>query len=610
MFKPNLADTRTEYLRTVDELRRNESQWTAFESTGNYVVLAGPGSGKTKLLTTKLARILAEDVEAPRGVACITYSRECARELQNRLGRLGVRQRPDVFVGTIHGFCLRHILEPFKHVAEHEEPSTIQVAGTARRDTALQRALDETLDYQEVASWYGLRLAKQRCTLLPRSDAGWHLRDPEAARVVERYEQILHQDGYVDFDDLILMGLRLTDEHDWVKKAVRAKFPVFAIDEYQDLGALLHRLVTCLVDQAGVRVFAVGDPDQSIYGFAGADPSLLEELGSRRDFGCTRLGLNYRSRRSIVSGSVTVLREPREYEAVSNDEGVIEFVECPGGLDEQASVAFEQIVPRLLGGPTQRRLGDIALLYPDRNVGDILATQAKDVNIPYIRTDQGAAYPRTPLTRWLEDCASWCAGGWREAQPTLRQITYWWANRAIQGGSPQAQRLAINELVGFLRKRLDPSISVRDWLADFHSLILVEALCRSPESESDEEDLDRLKAVTGSDQPLGEWSIRDFGGQRGSPDHLNLMTLHSSKGMEFDVVVMVGMDEGLLPRWSQKSAGELAEARRLFYVGMTRARHEVYMTYSGFTISRAGHRFDNGPSRFLLELQERVAAGQ
>ncbi|WP_152976794.1 UvrD-helicase domain-containing protein, partial [Pseudomonas putida] len=118
------------YLAQAEELRDNVQQWAAYESRGNCIVLAGPGSGKTKTLVLKMARALAEDVRAPRGIACITYSQECTRELTRRMESLGLRESSRLFIGTVHGFCLRHLLIPYGRLANLGLPDPITVSTT------------------------------------------------------------------------------------------------------------------------------------------------------------------------------------------------------------------------------------------------------------------------------------------------------------------------------------------------------------------------------------------------------------------------------------------------------------------------------------------------
>ncbi|MEY9401795.1 superfamily I DNA/RNA helicase [Bradyrhizobium japonicum] len=128
------------YLRAADDLRRNAAQWEAYESEGHCVVLAGPGSGKTKTLTTKLARILYEDVQTPRGVACITFNNECARELETRLAQLGIEANERLFVGTVHSFSLTEIVLPYAKSAKLGLPDDFKVATQRDQALALERA--------------------------------------------------------------------------------------------------------------------------------------------------------------------------------------------------------------------------------------------------------------------------------------------------------------------------------------------------------------------------------------------------------------------------------------------------------------------------------------
>ena len=140
-----LRNTSAAYLRHVGDLVGNPGQHAAYDSRGHCVVLAGPGSGQTKTLVLKLARILAEDVRAPRGVACITYSQECARELTRRLEALGLRDASNLFVGTVHGFCLRHILMPYARLAGLDVPYPLALATTRQADSAFKQVAERLL---------------------------------------------------------------------------------------------------------------------------------------------------------------------------------------------------------------------------------------------------------------------------------------------------------------------------------------------------------------------------------------------------------------------------------------------------------------------------------
>jgi len=366
----------TGYLVAAADLKRNKRQWAAYESTGNCIVLAGPGSGKTKVLTTKLARMLEEDVSAPRGIVCMTYSSECARELTKRLARLGVRSHRNLFVGTVHSFCLQAIVLPYAHLAGMHVPTPLTVATSAVKDKAFADALEQVISSDENPAYWRTRCEAYRRTVLDRKSPAWRGKDGDASRVIERYEQLLHDGGSIDFDDMMLLGLRLVEGFSWVRKAIRARYPIVVIDEYQDLGVPLHRLVLSLCfhkDESNSRLFAVGDPDQSIYGFAGAQPELLRKLSEHDDVEPVRLQLNYRSRSEIVRGGEAALGEKRDYKSASGDGGIIEFHKCPSGLAEQAETVCKQLIPSVLESGAARSLGEIAVLYSTKDIGDYMS---------------------------------------------------------------------------------------------------------------------------------------------------------------------------------------------------------------------------------------------
>ncbi len=590
--------------KAIEDLRKNEQQSAAYDSNGSFVVLAGPGSGKTKLLATKMAATI-ERLPSPRGVACITYSNECVRELQRRLSEFGVRSRGRTSIGTAHSFCLQHILRPFASFIDTGLPPSLAIASNRDQAAALQSAIDQILPYQETSAGYRVSFDRYRRTVLAKDTEEWNTGDDYLPKVIEVYEEKLHELGLIDFDDMVLVGFRLVLEHEWIRRVLAAKFPYVFVDEYQDLGPALHELVIAFL-ASGIEVFAVGDPDQSIYGFTGASPHLLEELSNRAGIQSTRLQLNYRSKQLLLDGAVSILGEAREYkeaprEVEDPDQPMIEFIECPDGVEQQAEAILETIIPAALQ-VVGRSLGDIAVLYPNKNLGDVIAAAAGAKGLPYIRIDQGAPYPKTPFARWVEDCAAWCAGGWKVGEPGLSPILDWWgffANAQRTSSSTENWLRKVN-LTRFLWSHRDGSINLDQWLDEFHGEVLNDEIKNRPDEA---EAWARLNQATSIGAPLEGWTIQAFGGQAGSLDHLNLITLHSAKGREFDVVVMMGMDQGLIPSWTANSEASKREPRRLFYVGMTRARYRIYMTYSGFNTAPNGTIHRNGPSEFLLELQ-------
>lgn len=247
------------YLNAAEDLRANPAQWAAYESQGHCVVLAGPGSGKTKTLTVKLARLLAEDIQEPRGLACITYNNECARELETRLSALGIEAGRRAFIGTVHSFSLTQIVLPYAKAADMGLPDEFCVATRAERRQALETAYRKVIGGRDNPQQLDFTMGTYRRSILNRSSAEWRETDPEMAALVEAFEAELRAIGRIDFDDMPLLAVRALREHEWLQRAILAKYPVLVVDEYQDLGRALHRMVMGLCFSTGMRLFAVGD---------------------------------------------------------------------------------------------------------------------------------------------------------------------------------------------------------------------------------------------------------------------------------------------------------------------------------------------------------------
>ena len=243
------------YLRAARDLDGNEGQSQAYDSTSHCVVLAGPGSGKTKVLTIKLARMLVEDVHAPRGIACITYNNECARELEARLRVLGVESRGRVFIGTVHSFALTQIVLPYAKTAGIDLPDSFRVATWTQQEAAFRGVFERLLGGRGNARDLRLGMDRYRRSMLDRDSYRWREKDPENARLVVAYEQELRQHKLIDFDDMPLLALDALRRYEWLRRAILAKYPVLVVDEYQDLGHALHQMVMHLCFQNGCEAF-------------------------------------------------------------------------------------------------------------------------------------------------------------------------------------------------------------------------------------------------------------------------------------------------------------------------------------------------------------------
>lgn len=586
------------YVQAAEELRKNSGQWDAYQSNSNCVILAGPGSGKTKTLTVKLARILSEDVSEPRGVACITYNNQCARELKKRLSLLGVYDSERVSIGTLHSFCLRHIVLPYAQLAGVPKQYPIRVASLEEIESLQQAAITSVLGNQH--RWGAYHDAYRRIHL-DRESAEWHT-DERAVKIIDEYEGLLDKNGLVDFDGMVQIGLHLVQKHEWVRRALYAKFPVLVVDEYQDLGEALDLIVRSLCFEGGMRLIAVGDPDQSIYGFTGANPTLLRRLSESKQVKTIKLNLNYRCGSGIISASEVALGESRGFKSNREEPGTLFFHERVAGIEDQAAFLCGSIIQDALKRRVGRNIGDIAILYLDKNDGDYIANAVRKTGWKFIRVDGNNPYQPSPVTYWLEDCAAWCSGKWSSGEIKLSDLVRRWLrfNESVQHESEIA--ITKKRLVRFLYEHRFPLMPLNEWLQLFMKAGLEESLNREANLKDDKNKVEHLLEVTQPGHVLEEFTVSFFGGQGGSPEHLTLTTLHSAKGLEYDVVIMPGLEQGRIPYFNDDDK-QIREKRRLFYVGLTRARHEVHFLYSGWYLNRYGRRFQNGRSIFVTEVQ-------
>lgn len=561
------------------------------------MVLAGPGSGKTKTLTIKLARILAEEVQEPRGVACITYNNECAREIENRLSALGIEPGGRLFVGTVHSFSLTQIVLPYHKVAGLNLPDDFTVANRAERTGALKHAYMKAINGPENPQSLDFAMGTYRRSILDRESEAWHAQDPRLAALVEAFEAELRTMGRIDFDDMPLLALRALRQNEWLRRALLAKFPVLIVDEYQDLGRALHRMVMGLCFGAGMRLFAVGDADQSIYGFTGAHPELLERLSNREEVETVQLRMNYRCGSNIVQASSYALGEDREFEAPEDaPEGTIFFHPLESGYAHQADYLFEQVIPAALARIPDCNYSDVAILYPAANMGDIVASAATRHDVAIVRTDANAIYPRSNrLMRWLEQCAKWSCGGWQSGCPRFSKLCND-ARRLFSEALQTAEKnLELQQLLlSALWTQRDGEIPLHAWLQRFDAEVIS---CYSPICRAVYDEVDVLEQVIQRTAPSGDlegMTLAQFSGEGGDQNRINLSTLHSSKGREFAIVVMFAMDHGKIP-WFNVNDKKIRESRRLFYVGFTRAETELHLMYSA-----------TQPSPFVLEVAQRL----
>lgn len=572
-----MSTAKPAYLVAAEDLRGNEDQWNAYESTGNCVILAGPGSGKTKTITVKIARLLAETVRRPQRIACITFSNACVGELRSRLNKLGVDDGHRILISTVHSFCLTELVLPYAAMAGVAVPAPLAVA-TSADSRKLFSAAYQSVHGGTPKSSFRTSCDKLRRTIPDRDSDEWQAWTTRETRVVEAYEDLLLARGLIDFDGIVLAGLELIEKHEWVRRAIRAKYPIVVIDEYQDLGLPLHRIVRALLD-AGVRVIAVGDPDQSIYGFTGANPTLLKTLAQEPRVEAITLRLNYRCADRIIAASRTLFPDRAEFQSHDERQGEIRIHKLERDLRGQAKYALETLVPALLDANPTWKPGDIALLYRSMAEGKEIAQAADRLKMQYFRLDNGSPIKRTRITEWLTEAAQWCAGGWKTGQVQLSQLLKTW-QRMQRSGKSEAELLATRkQLIAAFFSLRDGNLLLHEWLKSLDSAVLDEMLRSEPGLLDEVDTLAELIDAADAGGALEAFTVEIFGNQGKSPDQINLMTLHSSKGLEFQAVIMPGLEKGVFPSSYDKTPEQVEESARLFYVGVTRAKAQVHLTF-------------------------------
>ncbi len=575
---------------TIDELKGNARQWEAFTTSGHCAVLAPPGSGKTKLLTTKMAfDFSANVVKAPRGAACITMTNEAALELRRRLRELGVSRRPNLFIGTVHSFALSCIVGPLALPATREDLVGCRVASHVERADAFSAVFQDSNfrpdEREEIRST--MNKARQLLDLSGNRLLG----GAPVADIAVAYQRELAEKGLYDFHDLVRHAVDLVVDYDWVPKVLAATFPNIYVDEYQDLPPGLDKLVRAISLRADphATLFAVGDPDQAIFGFTGTRPDLLYDLAKEDGITPVYLEKNYRCGQAIIDLSVRALGADRTIKG-NHDGGSVDVISAPGGEDAQAAQAVELILRAQEEGVENDQIALVASWGKDRDrVVDLL----RQLDVPvFARRDDH--WRPTTLTMLIEALASWSVRG-PDAFSELYELLETW--QLLTRTADDHQKTS--DLVALLLDS-EGEKQARGFVESIAGLMPKRLTDDLGQSE-DAREFARMRKALAEGGPLQDMSLSDLGDRARAVGRVLAATIHGAKGLEFDVVVIVGVDEVCLPGF-KPSNEERDEARRKFYVSMTRARHKVHLVYTDGRISRRGNTYDPKPSPFLAEL--------
>ncbi len=642
-----------------------EQMRAVLHTEGPVLILAGAGSGKTKTLTHRIAYLLAEKKVRPEHILAVTFTNKAAGEMKERIGSLlsqheGASLRMPQYIGTFHSLCSR-ILR--RDIGILGYSTSFQVLDDQDQQTLAKRVMKELEMNTEQIKPRSLMEAVSRAKnqlLTPTQlvlQAGSYYEEL-AAKFYERYQAALEKNQSLDFDDLIRLTVQLLENHEEIRTRYQEQFRYVMVDEYQDTNFLQYRLVTALSGKYK-NVFVIGDDYQSIYGWRQADiRNILEFEKDYPEAAVITLDRNYRSTQIILDAAQGIIdhnanqRRKKLWTDLKEGEKI---TLCPAQDEESEARFVAQTIENDIASKG-RQPKDFAVLYrtnaqsrmieemllrrsiPYRVVGGLKFYQRKEVKdvIAYIRVlanpfdslalDRIANVPPrgigdTTLERWKQAATRdgydflTIAGMLRTDGSELREGKI----KAIQVFADLFTRWKtyIEHTEGLLFSRLLQKVADESGLMkSFEEEGKQEALARVENIQelfSVAKKYDTMSVQEAIPQFLEEVSLASDTDDLGH-EGVQLMTVHSAKGLEFPVVFIVGLEEGVFPHSrSHVSPTELEEERRLMYVGLTRAKEKAYLLYAEQRMI-FGSTQVNPPSRFLSEIpseliEEREMAG-
>jgi DNA helicase-2/ATP-dependent DNA helicase PcrA len=636
-------------------------------SSGPLLILAGAGSGKTRVLAHRVAYLVATGTK-PWQIVAVTFTNKAANEMRERIaGLIGEEAAREATIGTFHAICARILRRDGEAIGLTRSFTIYDRADQVALVKGVLRALD--LDDKRFApagmlAWIGQRKDELADVVTAKRQAG-NFYDETAARVYEAYQRQLAQDDAVDFDDLLMRTVFLFEQHPDVLARYQGRWQQILVDEYQDTNRAQYLLCSLLAAKHR-NLAVVGDDDQSIYSWRGADlRNILDFERDNPDARVVKLEQNYRSTQTILDAAHSVVSRNagRKEKKLWTDRGAgtqITLFDAYNEYEEAEFVARQ--VERLVGGSgagsltgllTRRaddedgamQYGEIAVCYrinaqsrvleeafmrfgiPYQLVGGTRFYERREVKdaLAYVRLARNGA-DRVALERivnvpargigdkTLEELRAWAAG---------RDASLWEAVQAA-GENPNLAPRARAALAGFAElmrglmalAAVEPPSGLFDAVFERGGL---QAQISDGTDEGEERwtnllelrnhaaEFDEIAAPEGLARFLEEVAlVSDQDELEDRPERVTLITLHAAKGLEFPVVFIVGLEEGLLPhKRALEDERELEEERRLAYVGMTRAKDRLYLVHARHR-STWGVGAASEASRFLTELPEEL----
>ncbi|MCS7282181.1 MAG: UvrD-helicase domain-containing protein [Anaerolineae bacterium] len=619
-------------------------------SDGPVLVLAGPGSGKTRVLTYRVAYLVLERGIPPWRVMAVTFTNKAAQEMGERLQRLlGHARAADLTLGTFHATCARILRREGEAIGI---PSNYVIYDTDDQMAVVRQALkDLDIDEKRFAptSIHSIISRAKNELIPPEAFQPASYLEEVARRVYERYQHLLRANAALDFDDLLMETVRLFRERPDILARYQERYLHILVDEFQDTNMAQYVLLRQLAGRHR-NLFVVADEDQSIYRWRGADYRNIFRLREDYpDLATVLLEQNYRSTQTILDAANAVIarnphRTPKRL-FTHRGRGPKIVVHEAYDPEEEAQFVVDTIAELVLKGEAQP--GDCAVMYrinaqsraleeafiraglPYRLVGATRFYARREIKdlVAYLRVvhnphDSASLFrilnvpPRGigPQTvRLLEDAAR------------IREVSLWQMIEDVAHGSPAPSLPARirTALVAFHRavcawREASASLTVASLMDRIILDTAYEAYLRDGTEEGEDrwENVQELRSVAAQypEATLADFLalvalVSDVDNLTESVNAPVLLTLHSAKGLEFPVVFIVGLEEGMLPHTRSLDDPEaLAEERRLFYVGITRAKDRLFLTYS-FRRARWGEYGPNAPSRFLEDIPESLTEG-
>ena len=631
----------------------NEEQREAVEAThGPVMIIAGPGSGKTRTLTHRIAYLLATGDARPHEVIALTFTNKAAREMKERVQRLVGDQTKGMWVGTFHSSFARLLRMEGDKIGYSSDFSIYDTDDSKRIVKQQMNRLNVNTDEVRPRTIQRLISSAKNQMVVPEEyrEMARGRKQEAAAKVYPAYEKELARANAMDFDDLLVKPTELFEEHPQVLEKYQNRWRFVHIDEYQDTNHAQYVLSRMLAKKHK-NICVVGDDAQSIYSFRGADIGNI--LSFERDYPdatVVRLERNYRSTKNILQLADSIIDQNDDQldKSLWTDNGEGEYVALMEALSEKDEA--QKIERRIRDLHVREGInhGDFAVLYRTNAQSRAIEEALRKENIPYQVIGGTSFYQRKEIKDVLaylqlvvnpNDTASLqriinypTRGIGSKTQERLQRY-------AAEQGISMWQAVEQVEQIDSLGTRAERSVgSFRDLIAKYmmraddetadelaRDLIDDAGLLSELRKEHTRENLQRWENVqelisgiaeyvasAGDDEEatlstfLQEVALLTDQDEDDATDRVTLMTLHASKGLEFPVVFVAGLEEGLFPlQQATQEKAELEEERRLFYVGVTRAEERLYLSWARSRY-RYGEQTSNPRSRFLDEIDSDV----